>query len=477
MENNLEPTLVGGGRYAIERRIGIGGGGAVYLAHDRLLNRWVAIKRVHSDGEDSSESEAAFREATQLASLQHPNIVTVYDFLRNDGDVFVVMEYVAGSNAEEITEPLSIDLFREFARQSLEGLAAAHAAGIVHRDIKAGNIMLVGVETGPIQVKLLDFGMAKFLTSPALQTMDHAGSLTGSIYVMSPEQLSRQPIDHRTDLYSLGCVFYQVLTLQNPFRGANIATIIAAHLQHDFLPLRLLRPDLPAALSAWVEQLFAFDKDARPADALQALRQLPPPSNPSPSNPSPSNRPAMASPLAVPPVRTKPAQSLPPDRSPDAPFYKKQRFLIPSAAALAAALLTLAILALTGNLGRSGGGQNKKPEAEKVERTTFASNERSSIRGMEGRKITIIDTVQKFEQDEKKGRYLVFKDSGPGDIMLFFDPEKTETSEWVLKKKYEGRKVRATGTVVLSDKRLLLDIASIDDLRLHTDESVPPAAN
>ena len=84
---------------------------------------------------------------------------------------------------------------------------------------------------------------------------------------------------------------------------------------------------------------------------------------------------------------------------------------------------------------------------------------------------------QKFEQDEKKGRYLVFKDSGPGDIMLFFDPEKTETSEWVLKKKYEGRKVRATGTVVLSAKRLLLDIASIDDLRLHTDEPVPPAAN
>ena len=194
--NSEQSATIGDGRYSIDRRIGVGGYGAVYLAYDTVLSRWVAIKRV--DCLDSHSDP--FREARQLASLQHGNIVTIYDFLRSDGEIFVVMEYVPGQNLNELTEPMSLEFFTTFARQCLEALAAAHGIGLVHRDIKPANIMIAGTPSGGFQVKLLDFGLAKVLTEPSQQTMDHSGAITGSIHMISPEQLSRQPMDHRADL-------------------------------------------------------------------------------------------------------------------------------------------------------------------------------------------------------------------------------------------------------------------------------------
>ncbi len=264
-----------GGRYVLERKLGKGGLGEVFLALDRQLNRWVAIKRLHTASQKAAErAEAAVNEARHLASLQHPNIVTVFDFVEHAGDVMVVMEFLSGQTLEELEAPLPLEDFLLVARQSLDGLAAAHRLGMIHRDIKPGNIMLAGLPAGGFQVKVLDFGLAKIIELPSRQTMDHTGSLLGSVYTLTPEQLEQEPVDHRADLYSLGCVLYHSLTLRSPFEGETIAGVIAAHLQHSFHPLQSLRPDIPAPVCIWVEKLFSRGMEDRPSDAATAASLL-----------------------------------------------------------------------------------------------------------------------------------------------------------------------------------------------------------
>ncbi len=481
-----ESATIGDGRYAIDRRIGVGGCGAVYLCYDTVLNRWVAIKRVEPDGGISDP----FREARQLASLQHQNIVMVYDFFQADGHVFVVMEYVSGQNLNELTAPMELEFFMTFAKQTLEGLAAAHAIGMVHRDIKPANIMLAGTPSGGFQTKLLDFGLAKVMSEPSQQTMDHSGAITGSIHTISPEQLSRQPMDHRSDLYSLGCVFYKVLTMRFPFHGDDVPSLIAAHLQHDFIPLAEARPDLPIALTTWVEKLFAYNKDDRPQSASVALQNLDRPSDKPASTKRPELRgkPSLANPLSPPtPPPTKNNRPNPPadaNQSPTSqatPFHRTQNFVI-AMAALIAVCATLAILALTGNFGGGNSprpnpfAKKEKPTPTPAAKTSFKSTERGEIKDANGKKITISGDIDRLEHDDK-GRYLIFKDSDPRrDVMIFFDTTKTETSEWILKRKFAGQKVRATGTVKIDGSRLLLELTSMDDLKLQSDETAPTTA-
>ena len=475
--NTEQSATLGEGRYAIDRRIGVGGYGAVYLAHDTVLNRWVAIKRL--DCLDSRSDP--FREARQLASLQHGNIVTIYDFFRSEGETFVVMEYVPGQNLNELTEPMTPEFFTTFARQCLEALAAAHGIGLVHRDIKPANIMIAANPSGGFQVKLLDFGLAKVLTEPCQQSMDHSGAITGSIHTISPEQLSRQPMDHRADLYSLGCVFYKALTLRFPFQGSDVTALIAAHLQHDFTPLSELRPDLPPELTGWVENLFSFNKDDRPPTASIALQNLDrPASKPSPSKPADrSGKPSLANPLH-PPSPPKKAKPDPPAGAGEAasanppPIPRSLNFVI-ALAAVIAVCTTLVILALTGNFG--GGASRsplftKKEKPAPAEKSSFQFTERGGIKDKVGKQITVTGEIDRLESNNK-GRYLIFKDSDPRcDVMIYF-PQKTETSEWVLKRKFTGQKIRATGIVQLDGSLLLLEMASMDNLKLHADEPAP----
>ena len=472
-----QSASIGNGRYVVERRVGVGGCGAVYLAYDTVLNRWVAIKRVVTD--DSVVDP--FREARQLASLQHQNIVTVYDFFQSEDQTFVVMEYISGQNINELTEPMALDFFTTFARQCLEALGAAHAIGLVHRDIKPANIMLASTSSGSFQAKLLDFGLAKVMSEPSQQTIDHSGAITGSIHTISPEQLSRLPMDRRADLYSLGCVFYKVLTLQFPFRGNDVPSLIAAHLQHDYTPLLEARPDLPAAFAAWVEKLFAFNKDDRPQSASEALQGL----ESSTKTPAPNKRPdlrgkpSLANPLTPPAPSSKKTKPNPPtefNESPTSratPFHRTQNFVIAMAAVIAVCM-TLAILALTGNFG--GGTSRPSPFAKKekptpAEKTSFKSADRGEIKDKVGKQITVTGVIDRLERDNT-GRYLVFAESEPGrDVMVFYDPAKTEISEWILNRKFVGQKVRANGTVKLDGSRLLLEISSMNDLKLHADEA------
>ena len=265
------------GRYELGGLIATGGLGEVYRAWDRQLQRKVALKRIITSSPVKGEAYArAVTEATHLAALQHPNIVSVYDLGMDDRGPYVVMELIEGETLEAVASRAAfpLDDFARLARESLDGIAAAHHIGLLHRDLKPSNLMLRWGRTSSFQVKLLDFGLAKISAKPELQTRLQDNSVFGSIHYMAPEQFEGKPFDQRTDLYALGCMFYYALTRQNPFQGDTVAAVMSAHLNHTFVPLELLRPDLSPELCTWVTKFFNFRPDNRHESAMVALQAL-----------------------------------------------------------------------------------------------------------------------------------------------------------------------------------------------------------
>ena len=263
-------------RYEIRSTIGEGGSGIVFKAWDRSLQRNVAVKRFHTAQStlENTNDQRAWREAMTLASMQHPNILTIYDFGIDEEGPYVIMEFLEGETMERTIathEPYTLKNFRDAVHQTLEALIAAHHTGLIHRDLKPHNIMVIPMASGAKQYKILDFGLAKILTQPTVQTLENNCSIYGSVFYIAPEQFSRQPVDERTDLYAMGCVYYYMLTGKNAFEGASIAEIITAHLKHRVVPLHKRRPDLPAAICDWVMKLFSAHPDDRPRSAAEAL--------------------------------------------------------------------------------------------------------------------------------------------------------------------------------------------------------------
>ncbi len=248
----------------------------MFAAWDSHLGRTVAIKRLRTTGVHEDAIQSGLHEAMRLATLRHASIVAVYDLGIEDGAPFIVMEHVQGEtlDARVTRGPLGVQEFAEFARQTLSGLTAAHQVGLVHRDLKPGNIMLTPQPCGGFQVKILDFGLSKFVEGPSAQTLNRDGTLSGSIHYISPEQLNQDPVDARSDLYSIGCVFYYALTGRKPFVGQTLAHVVGAHLTHHVLPIGEIRRDLPEGLSQWLMRLINRDPEDRPQTALRALDEL-----------------------------------------------------------------------------------------------------------------------------------------------------------------------------------------------------------
>ncbi|MDZ4404007.1 protein kinase [Prosthecobacter sp.] len=263
-------------RYELLAPIAEGGLGTVFRARDKQLGREVAVKRIRADkaGDFGSAVDALIREARQQSVLQHPNIVTVHDAGVDDEGGFIVMELVKGETLEDIIMrgALTAEDFDSLVRQTLDGMIAAHEQGIIHLDLKPGNLMITWLPGGRFQVKILDFGLAKTAKQPVQQDTDSQGGLLGSVHFMAPEQFERADVDTRTDIYALGCVFYYALTQKYPFTGDTMPQVMVAHLYHRTKPLAALRPDLPAHTVQWVEWLINRVPANRPASVTEALQ-------------------------------------------------------------------------------------------------------------------------------------------------------------------------------------------------------------
>jgi serine/threonine protein kinase len=266
-------------RYKIYEQLGAGGVGAVYRAYDNDLKRWVAIKRLIAASELSTDASLAAdlrREADALAAMRNPNVVTIFDVASDSVGLFMVMELLEGEDLADVVArgPLHYDDFKELASQTLEALLAAHQRHILHRDIKPENIKVERLPGGRMQSKIIDFGLARSGMRARKQTEDQSGTVMGSIFYMAPEQLTRKPVDEKTDLYSLGCVFYEALSGRKAFDGETVDKVIDAHINHDIIPLNVIAPHVPAWLGAWVLRLMAQKPEDRPANAQQAIEEF-----------------------------------------------------------------------------------------------------------------------------------------------------------------------------------------------------------
>jgi serine/threonine protein kinase len=266
-------------RYKIYEQLGAGGVGTVSRAYDNELKRWVAIKRLITSKDLAGDEKLITdlrREADALASLRNPNIVTVFDVASDADGLFMVLELLEGEDLADVVTrgPLHYDDFKELASQTLEGLLAAHQRHILHRDIKPENIKVERLPGGRMQSKIIDFGLARAGLRARKQTEDQSGSVMGSIHYMAPEQMTRQPVDERTDLYSLGCVFYEALSGRKAFDGDTVVAVMDKHINHDLVPLHVIAPHVPPWLGAWVMRLMACKPEDRPAHAQQAIEEF-----------------------------------------------------------------------------------------------------------------------------------------------------------------------------------------------------------
>jgi len=262
------------GRYEILQVLGRGSMGLVYKALDPKINRLLAIKTIRFSDEFDEDviqeiKERFFREAEIAGQLSHPSIVTIHDMGEDQDLTFMAMEYLEGENLEKFISKKSLLSLRKVlyvAASVADALEFAHRADVIHRDIKPANIMLL--KTGG--VKVTDFGIAKAISSSRTRT----GVILGTPNYMSPEQIMGQKIDPRSDLFSLGVVFYQLLSGELPFQGDNLSSLLYQITQVKHPALRSFNPRIPVACEQIIDKALAKNLDERFLTAGQMAKLL-----------------------------------------------------------------------------------------------------------------------------------------------------------------------------------------------------------
>ena len=260
------------GRYEIGERLGSGGMSSVHQATDLILERTVAVKILAEHLSDDERFVARFRrEALAVAKLIHPNIVQVYDTGIDDGRHYIVMEYVQGRSGAQILQrhgPVDAETTAEIGAQACAGLDYAHRRGIIHRDVKPGNLMIVGgpVGGGEMTMKLTDFGIARAVEQTRITQV---GSVVGTAAYLSPEQVRGEEAPPATDVYALGVVLYQFLTGRLPYEGSTLAELAVRQQNEKPLPPSTYNDEVPDTLGAAVLRALEGDPNRRYASASE----------------------------------------------------------------------------------------------------------------------------------------------------------------------------------------------------------------
>ncbi|MGH3850336.1 MAG: protein kinase domain-containing protein, partial [Pseudonocardiaceae bacterium] len=265
------PTRVFTKRYQIVRKVARGGMAEVYLAKDLLLERPVALKVLFPEfSNDPSFVERFRREARAAANLNHANIVSIFDWGEEDGTYFIVMEYVDGDTLRELINtkgPLSAVRAAEIGADVAGALHFAHLSGVVHRDVKPGNVLLSGG-----RVKVTDFGIAR--NGDPAESLTQTGAVMGTATYFSPEQAQGHTVDPRSDVYSLGVVLYEMVAKRPPFTGESPLSIAYQHVREEPSPPSAYNPNIPASFDELILRAMAKHPDDRPASADELRDEL-----------------------------------------------------------------------------------------------------------------------------------------------------------------------------------------------------------
>ena len=252
-------------RYQVERLLGTGGMGTVYKAFDPTLGRYVALKFLHRNDDD--HTQRFLREARAQARIAHPHVCQVHEVGEVEGRPYIAMQFIDGRSLGELCDELTVETKVRLIRDVARAVHAAHRNGLIHRDLKPGNILLVRDESGELHPFVVDFGLAQEQDETALS---RTGMISGTPAYISPEQAQGKPLDRRTDVYSLGVVLYELLAGFPPFKGSNLARILVQLVQEDAKPLRQYDPAIPEDLETLVAK--CLEKD--PARRYDSARDL-----------------------------------------------------------------------------------------------------------------------------------------------------------------------------------------------------------
>jgi serine/threonine protein kinase len=269
IEERTPGTLLAG-KYTIVEVVGRGGMGIVYKAEDTKLKRSVALKFLPPELTRDQECKERFVvEAQAAAALGHPNICTIHEINEEEGQSFIAMEYIQGRSLKAKIEkgPLAVEEALDIATQVAEGLDEAHRKGIIHRDIKSANIMV----TDKGQAKIMDFGLAKVKGGTLLT---RKGTTLGTVAYMSPEQARGEEVDHRSDLWSLGVVLYEMFSGKLPFMGDHEASLLYSVVHEEPKPIKTFKPDIAPELQQIIDRSLKKKPEARYQTAGEMLKDL-----------------------------------------------------------------------------------------------------------------------------------------------------------------------------------------------------------